>query len=72
MTPTRIAPALHVNIDPNDPCYDESNGGIVDGDTVEEIHRHLAALGYDGARLEVRDEAGFVRGYADGSDWRAR
>lgn len=62
---------LHANIHPSHECYDLVRDGIVEGPTVEAINTRLAAMGYEGHSLEVRDEAGFARGWVDGVEWRS-
>lgn len=42
----------------------------IKGETVEEISKKLAEVEYDGPSVEVRDEPGFLRGWASATDWR--
>lgn len=63
---------LHTQISSLSPSYADFRDGFVEAESVEAIHLALAEVGYDGARLEVLDEAGFVRGHADGEGWSAK
>jgi len=43
----------------------------VSGETLESLQNVLAAIGYVGTSVRVRDVAGFTAGYVSASDWRA-
>jgi hypothetical protein len=42
----------------------------LEGESLEELQGQLPE-GYDGASIEVRDEAGSLKGWINGETWRA-
>ena len=52
--------------------YPEPGSDIdVSGETLEDLRSALAAMGYQGGDVRVRDVAGFTAGYVSARDWRA-